>query len=380
MIVLIIPSWYVSSYNELSGVFFKEQAEALAKNESVNKVIVLAINHIRIKDLIKKRHFDFGYDYKIINNVHTHTLNLPFIPKITNLLRFFLGKKILKKIVLNEKRIDIAHLHSYFFGDFVMWLKNEFKIPYVVTEHTTDFSRDIMSTDQLHYAKKIFQKSNLNIAVSNEFKGLLENKLKETFLYIPNIVSSDFLYNEKRKLNVFQFINIGFLEKKKNQNMLIRAFNNAFLDTKDVSLLIVGDGNEYKNLKKLISDLRLKNRVKLFGRASRTEIRELLIKSNAFVLASKNETFGVVVVEAMLSGLPVVSTKCGGPESIINDVSLGVLTDVNEDSLSDGMKELYNNYTRYRSEKISSYANDNFSEKVVINKLVKIYKEHKVLK
>lgn len=374
MIILILPSWYVSSYNKLSGVFFKEQAEAIAKHKEIRKVIVFAINIIRLKDIVNKKKLDIGYKYKVVNNVHTYTLNLLYLPKVSNWLRFLLGKYLLNKILINEQKINVIHLHSFFNGDLAIWLNKKFKLPYVVTEHTTYFSRDKLSKKQLNYAKNVFKNSKLNIAVSNEFKKLLEGKFGLPFKYIPNIVSSEFLYTGKRSLNNFQFINVGFLDKKKNQDMLIKAFNKAFKEEENVKLLIVGDGGEFENLQGLINESNSSDRIHLFGRASREQIKKLLITSKAFVLASKYETFGVVLIEAMLSGLPVVSTKCGGPESIIKDETLGVLTEINEDSLAKGMKKLYDNHYKYNSKNIISYVKNNFSEEVVVKGLVGIYK------
>ena len=112
--------------------------------------------------------------------------------------------------------------------------------------------------------------------------------------------------------------------------MLIRAFSKAFKDQPKVNLTIVGDGPEYNNLNNLIKTLKMEKQISLYGSANREEVKMLLQKSDAFVFSSQYETFGVVLIEAMACGLPVVATKCGGPESIIDSDKVGLLSEINE--------------------------------------------------
>ena len=94
-------------------------------------------------------------------------------------------------------------------------------------------------------------------------------------------------------------------------------------------------------------------------------------KSSYFVLSSLYETFGVVLIEAMACGLPLLSTKCGGPESIIANDNLGVLCNVVSNSLSLAMLTVSNK--TYNREYIRSYAVGYFSGKVLSKQLINIY-------
>ena len=108
---------------------------------------------------------------------------------------------------------------------------------------------------------------------------------------------------------------------------------------KDAYLVIAGAGEERKNLEKLIASLGLEKKVSLFGKANREEVRVLMQQANSFVLSSKIETFGVVLIEAMACGIPVVSTKCGGPNKIV-DADTGVLCDSTVSGLSEAMLDV----------------------------------------
>ena len=378
--ILIIPSWYVNSYNEIAGSFFREQAIALAKNQNL-KVGLISVQPIGIKPIIKTKKLKFKRSYFIDNKVHTYLFEYPHLVRTENIAEF-IRLKIFKTIFLEYIKKhglpDIVHLHSFYAGKIALWLKDVYKIPYVVTEHSTAFARDILTLSQKKLAQQVFTSANLNIAVSEQFKNLLEQIFKVNFHYLPNILNSEFIsqdLNESLEYNSeFIFINVASLDKKKNQALLIKSFYNAFAKNKDIKLWIVGDGPEYSNLKKLIEELKLSDQVTLIGRVSRDKVKVLLSKSNAFVLSSQVETFGVVIIEALAMGLPVIATKCGGPESIITNKNLGLLVENDdEEAMYRALKQIFVNYKDFDRNFLIEYVKSNFSEQTIVLKLISIY-------
>ena len=97
--------------------------------------------------------------------------------------------------------------------------------------------------------------------------------------------------------------------------------------------------------------------------------------SDAFVLSSQYETFGVVVIEALALGLPVIATRCGGPESIVRDED-GLLIPIEDiSSLAIAMKTIYDNRLKYNAEEIRTACSDRYSEKSVAEQLKTGYAE-----
>lgn len=375
--IIIIPSWYPNSFTSIGGIFFKEQAEALVKHG--HDVSVISINSYSVLEILKHKKVPLKSDDFIENDVDTYTVEYPHIPKLYRLrekISLYLFKKKFNKYIEKNGLPDIVHVHSYTAGKFALWLKKNYNISYVVTEHFSGFARGIVSESNMQLAKQVFSHSEINIAVSNEFKKLLEDKFDVEFQYIPNIVNINFFNPaQKNNDNTFKFINIAFLNKNKNQSILIKAFAEVFKNSDKVTLTIVGDGPEYNELKSLIDKLQMQKQIFLYGRARRDEVKKLLQQSDAFVLSSQYETFGVVVIEAMACGLPVVATKCGGPESIVQDERIGLLSDIDEDSLAKSMRYIFENKNRYNSEFIAQYTKDNFSEKAVCENLAKLYEK-----
>ena len=156
-------------------------------------------------------------------------------------------------------------------------------------------------------------------------------------------------------------------------DILIKAFNKAFKDENNVILRIGGDGTERENLEKLVNELSLQDKVEFLGSLNREEVKIEMKKCNVFSLASKFETFGVVLIEALATGTPVISTNCGGPYDIIND-RVGRLVEVNNiEELADALKYVYVNYNNYDCNEIRKYCIDNFSNEAIGRKQLDIY-------
>ena len=129
----------------------------------------------------------------------------------------------------------------------------------------------------------------------------------------------------------------------------------------------------FHECQELISELKLGNNVVMMGQMTRDKIAEILSASDCFVLPSKLETFGVVYIEAMACGLPIIATKCGGPDSFVNEDN-GVLIPVDDEgALISAFREMAANIDRYNKKEIASMASDNFSPEVIANKLINIY-------
>ncbi len=372
MHVLLLPISYKSKFNLLSAPFFRDQALAL-KNKGL-QLGVLCPLPVSLKSIWRNKLFSFkeeSYSDEGISTFISPFLSIPKTPNRARRIRLEKGKELFKKYIESNGKPDIIHVHSFLAGELALWIKNEYKIPYVITEHSSAFERKLLTDSDLKLALKVFENSHTNIAVSQSLSNAIKCYFKELdFQIIPNIVDTDFFNLIVKKQNDdFQFINIAHLNKNKNQLHLIKSFTKVFKGNQFYKLLIVGQGPEKNNLQNWIDSNTMNSQIRLYGSASREEVRDLLHQSDCFVLSSKIETFGVVLIEAMSCGLPVLSTKCGGPESLITNDDLGVLTDF--DKLA---KNMYCFSTKkYNSNHIRQYVNNHFSESVIAKQLYKIY-------
>ena len=384
MHILIIPSWYPQFTGDVKGSFFREQAIALKKAGYSVGVIYPQIRSLKnLKTILKKPYGLTVENDEGVSTLRWYTAN--YFPKLKNYNRNHWVKVSLKLFGIYVKKYgkpDIIHVHSMINAGFVAQIiYKKYDIPYVITEHSSAFARNLISNDVINLLKPVVEQAKTCIAVSQNFSDYLKIKFSSNdWHYIPNIVNNSFFVPSEigslQTKNRIRIISICHLNKNKNTELLIRAFaqliKNKFYE---LELVIGGDGEERSNLELLVKTLELDDYVKFLGALTRNEVKNEIQKSSLFVISSYYETFGVVAIEALALGKPVVSTRCGGPESIIDD-HVGILVENDYMSLAKGILQVCKNLDNYNEDVLKEYCLNNFSEKAVINKLAKIYNEH----
>ncbi|MDC5259207.1 glycosyltransferase [Acinetobacter baumannii] len=380
MHILIIPSWYPTFKGDVSGSFFREQALALKKYNHNVGVIYPQIRSLRdVKGIFTKPYGCHFENDDRLNTLRWYGVNFyPKFPELAKKRWLNCGIKLFKQYIKEFGKPDIIHVHSLLNAGYLAYeINKKYNIPYVITEHSSAFARGLIPDNLIRSLSEVVNNSSKCMAVSKEFCRFLEQNFVGTvWNYIPNIVNNVFL-KEKLYSNtgVFELINICFLNKNKKVDLIIRAFAKALMQQPNLKLKIGGDGPERINLENLVQELNISHAVTFLGLLSREEVRFRINKASAFILGSDYETFGVVLVEALALGKPVIATKCGGPESIVNP-QVGYLVEKNSvDLMADAIIKLHNNYQEFEPEKIRQYCVDHFSEKVIVNQLNQIYQK-----
>ena len=102
-------------------------------------------------------------------------------------------------------------------------------------------------------------------------------------------------------------------------------------------------------------------------------MRTAMHQCDVFVLPSLYETFGVVLIEALAAGKPVIATRCGGPESIVNDENGLLVAPANSDALGRAMRQMVEAIDRFNKDIIRSDCIARFSRQAVIEQLGRVY-------
>ena len=113
----------------------------------------------------------------------------------------------------------------------------------------------------------------------------------------------------------------------------------------------------------------------MLGLRPREEIAQRLSDSDCFVLASVSETFGVSYLEALSCGVPVIATRCGGPECFVNDHNGMMVEPDDVDALSSAMLTMYCNDGSYNREAIAAQIRENYSSQAVASRLMQEYQQ-----
>lgn len=285
---------------------------------------------------------------------------------------------------LIEKKIDIIHCHDFkavFYGLFASVGTN---IKRVATHHgsTKDsfLLKCYLGLNEYLFLRFFHKVVVVSKQLSNEPWARI---LKEKIVFIPNGINTEFikkplpLKNEssisippnKRVLGI-----VGRLFPDKGHKHLFNAFRLLGKEFKDLILLVVGDGPEMANLKRLSSKLGLEKDIIFCGvRENMTYIYSLL---DYFIMPSLREGLPMALLEAMLAEIPVIASKVGEIPSVIGDNDRGRLTEPgNAQSIYDAIKYLLlNDNSRIQMvEKASSFVISNYSARAMAGKIENIY-------
>jgi len=274
---------------------------------------------------------------------------------------------------------DLIHAHNILWaGVSAMEIAQSENIPYMITEHASNYVQDIVYSWQKPYIRKAINNAAVVLAVSKTLAGkLMTYSDRKRIEVIPNMVDTGFFVFPPvpRKVSSFRFLTVARLKPKKGIEMLIKAFARAFSQENDVFLEIGGDGEQRAELESLVKYLRLNDRVSFLGELSREQVREAMWHANAFVLPSYVETFGVVLIEAMATGLPVIATACGGPEEFIKPDTGLLVEPGNVVEMSMALKNVYEHRFELRKKELAirNYIVDYYSDKVIAKRLLEYY-------
>jgi glycosyltransferase involved in cell wall biosynthesis len=384
--VLIIPSWYPPD----GGYFFKEHNEAL--NSSGCEVDVL-VNRVigvrRIRRIGKGQWHRFNIStedgLKVIRSIYwkipgNEKLNIRFWVKST--VRLF--RRYAEKFGLPD--IILAH-SALWAGLAAARIYKDTNVPYIITEHRSFFvweqddARKMVKSIYIPFLKEAYSLCQKLIIVSDSMKsGLLElfPELADKVQVIPNMVNGNyFTFPEKsRKDDPFVFLSAGRLAAVKGLDIIITAFKELINKTdRKVILRIAGRGEMRSQLEKQVQQYGLSGSVIFLGRVTRDEIVSEMQEASCFILASRWEAFGVVLIEAMSTGLPVIATRSGGPEKIVCE-SCGYLIEAgNIEELTSAMLKMITGYDRFDQQYIRERTRKYYGSEIISEKYIEVFKE-----
>ncbi len=376
MKVLMIGRAYPEKTTGMFGIFEYEQSKEIS-NDCEMSYLFCDLRSIKYqKKILHIKHKDKG-------TLKLYGINFPVggLPqKILNIIRSKLMIKLLDEYCKDEGRPDIIHVHfplltltDEIIDQIVKIGKN-----LVITEHWTAVQNMKLTAAQIAKLKRIEEVANVIICVSEELKTSIEKyllpKKSDKLIVIPNMVNDNFVYiPQKENTDIFTFMFAGRLEKVKRVDMLIDAFEKAFLPSdENVRLLIVGDGSQYKILQDKINEYSDK-RILLTGYKSREEIKDYYAICNCYVSASELETFGVPFVEAWTIGRPIICVDDSPIRAYVKHGENGLLFEKNNiEALQEALKKAKENQFA-QPEKISQDAQRLFSAKNVKDRIINEY-------
>ena len=301
-----------------------------------NVIEISTIPYIPFMKYIRPEKYKRFKEYKGIKKVDGVTII--YIKKVSlstfvsqkwnGFLTYIAIKGIIKKL-LKARKIDILHAHMLEQEGYAGYLiKKKYHIHTVVTTHGTDCFRYFEPYPE-NYLRQTVLGVDIVIAVSNQLKTEIESKISnaniETIYNGTSVNINDISENNLHNKMKYSIISVGTFFKRKNFDLTIKSFkiiNSIFQESR---LTIVGEGPEYDNLKTLVKELNLTDKVFFTGRILNEKVIELMKKHEIFLMPSEKEGFGIVYLEAMQCGCIPISLKEAGISDLITDDWNGIL-------------------------------------------------------
>jgi glycosyltransferase involved in cell wall biosynthesis len=284
---------------------------------------------------------------KPIYRVYSVYKNLKFTYMNSKMAILFHLKVALEtyKILRRESFDIIHHVRPFLFGktfNLVLILGLNKKTPFVIgsfcmgyddkNDGHKDSVIDYLFSFLSKFLKKLsvltLQKADRIIVYDISTKEQISEFVDERKIEIIPPGKDKYLYSVKTEFNPaekFTLLHVGNLIPRKGCDLLLRAFAEIVDKVPHAKLIFIGEGLEADNLKKITQDLGLENSVSFLGKIKHLDISKYYLEADIFVSMQRQESFGQVYIEAMASGLPIVTTENNGSKNIIGSNSFGIV-------------------------------------------------------
>ena len=357
--IVFLARWYPHRYDPMFGLFVQRHAEAAALFNDITVVYCQQTSRdVSTTPIINKQVVDASNNNSKFEIVRTLENNVDTIRvyykkpknKILSLIRFYRANMKALKLC---KSPDLIHVHILTRLGVIAWIQKILhKTPYIITEH---WSRYLPGNDFGGFLRKMFTKivvrnaetvttvtENLAIAMKNH--GLKN----DNYIVLPNVVNLDMFHISERNNNPCKIIHIScFEDKSKNISGLLESLKMIDENGIDFQCTLIGEGMDLELMKEKAQNLQLINKVSFTGLLQGQELADELSSGDFLVLSSNYENMPVVILEALASGLPVVSTNVGGIKEMIDDTK-GILVEPrNKKALAEAMIKMIETHKNY---------------------------------
>ncbi|MBR4479506.1 MAG: glycosyltransferase family 4 protein [Bacteroidales bacterium] len=248
-------------------------------------------------------------------------------------------------IVVLNLNPSICHIHGTgYYSWAILKLLALHKIPFIVTVHGLALIEKKKAIKE-HFTIKLLYQYYVQSSIEKKVLSFSNTVIVDTE-YVAQAIRTYHLRKEPKMIVIPQGIDetyfdiecspnsklvlsVGSISKRKGHLFLIQAFEKAAEELKDIHLIICGvltDKAYFEELKDYVSRLSCKDRISFMLNVPKEKLIELYSQAHVFALHTQEESQGIVFVEAMAAGLPVVATRVGGVSYVIND-SCGYLSD-----------------------------------------------------
>lgn len=371
MKILIVPSWYSSNLAPSRGSFVTEQAVALAKRGH-DVVVVVFDRDSRRLPLSLKRTYEYGLPHIRIS-----------VPSPLHRLFGFYAPRILAwrlSQIIDSESPEVVHAHAVRPAGVVVRLALEGRaIPWCITEHSGPLEAFWKTCHGYRQINTTYGAAHALFGVSDS----LVSNMRATFpagakraLTLYNGIDTQLfrVTNQGRNSPCVRLLFVGELSERKGVSDLLRALK--FLPSEiNWKLSLVGGGRREGQYRAEAEDLQIDSRLDWLGAVPREEMPQIYARHDLLVVSSLAETFSLVAAEALACGVPVVATRCGGPQEVIGPLDLPLVAPGDPMALSFAIQDMLGRLGSFDHNSAAASIKVRFSMESLVAELESTYKK-----
>lgn len=379
--VLFVVAAYPGPDRPIESIFVKEQAEALASAFDVAVLVVRVDNWRRLLRSGRPRSSLRREGPLLVLRQWAYAVRLGS-PTVEHAIYAAYERGVRRGIARLRRRWgapDLIHAHFVLpAGWAAARVGRKARIPVLLTEHSAPFEVNVRTPLQREMVREAFDTMDRVLTVSPQLADQVGHWCDASKITtVGNLIRTDyFVPGPPADEQPFRFLTVAVLERRKGIHDLLEAARRLReMGSPPFEVVVAGNGPERAALESLRDELGLADVVRFTGALGREGVLEEMRRCHAFVLPSYNETFGVVLGEAMACGKPVIATRCGGPESFVGPEN-GVLVPVGDPfALAAAMHEMLEGRRRFDPDVVRRSIEERFGPAAFVRRMSDVYTE-----
>lgn len=379
--ILWLPSWYPTKIDPFRGDFIQRHAQAVSLYNTIHVIFV--------EKKGKNISAGLNYEKRVTGNlseeiIYNSSSSFFIVGKLFSLINYYrLNRKYINNYIRANGLPDYVHVHVPIkAGIIALWLKWKYNVPYLLTEHYGLYNNRVVHSFRKksflfrYFTKRIIRGAAVFLPVCNKLALEVGNEaVDRDYRVIYNTVNTNYFYYAPPTSSKFIFLHVSNMVHVKNVLGILRSFEKLQVIKPCTELWLTGPVPD--ELKKVIIDSEFfGNTIFLKGEIPYGSVAEQMRMAHCVVLFSRSENMPCVLLEAFCSGRPVIATRVGGIPEVVNE-SNGLLVDSeDEQSLTDAMVAMIDNYEKYNPIVIENLAKASYSYEAIGKQIASIYNNH----
>jgi glycosyltransferase involved in cell wall biosynthesis len=369
--VLFVTPWYPQPTDPAAGVFVREQALAAARLVDVAVIHLLPALPGQRSLVALEQLTDAPLPTIRVRYSRQRRLELVLQP---------IGLRRAIQALRKQGFVpDLIHAHTAVSAIPAAAYCRVAGLPLIVTEHQTVY----LDADPSHFTRRALagirwalHRAEIVLPVGSTLEAAMRRVApRARYETVPNVVDCALFHpaDERPPTDIITLVAVGLLSEQKDYPTLLTAVRRLLDRGIEVQLDIIGYGSLREELLEIIASLGLSGNVRLLGYLPKPAIADRLRHAHVFVHAGAYEAFCVVAAEALASGLPVVSTRVGGPDDYLTPQTGRLVPPGDPDSMADAIVAVLARLETFDPAAIAAYARERFSTEAVGRRLADVY-------